>query len=677
MIGFKSTSIIVIVLLFCDSIFAQVNQDYNTDYIPLKSNGEIPAIYKQLLSERYKNDLEVDSNDFIENKDHLKLNYNLELRLFSGQTSFGDELTLYINNVADELLKDNLSLRNELNIFLNKSPIFNASASKKGIISVNVGLLNYLDTEAELAFILAHEISHYQEKHATKTYKFNKDFSDSKRPKKETMSENLEKRMKFTKDHEVEADSIGFYIFSKSNYKASSVRGLLEKLHYSYLPFYSKKFNQNFFNDENFILPKYLFLDSVKAISSILNKTNERSHRYDTHPDVPERLSRAETLINMNKDLTSQKEFIVESEAHFKKIKLTAHFESIQLELSFRNYGKVIYLSSILLEEFPNNKYLHFSICKALYCLAKYKNAEEYHYAADSYTSAEGEIQQVHYLFRKLSKIQLNVLAIKYIMKTKNKFKNSSFLEAIEKDLIKELVINSKKEDYSYYTHSIEESIPDSKFEQKAFFNEFKEEAYQTMYSSYLPELDKIKVFDNLSYKDRIKIKKEKEKKYKKEGRKIFLKKAILLDPQYSKIRNGKIFVFKSLRKRKAFTEDIISISAKSGISLTNLNSQNIRNSDSETFSDLMYLKFWLGESLSHGNISIIPIFSDQTDKIIEKYNTKYIMFNTMIDGEFERYSFRLLNLKTGKTMYKNFKYDFSSGTTNLFIKKDIQNIIN
>jgi len=658
-------------------VCSQINQNFEQDYIPMKSKGEIPLIFQQLLSERYEDDLDADSTDFIEDKDHLKLNYNLEQRLFSGKISFGDELTVYINRVADELLKDNLSLRNELNIFISKSPVFNASASKKGIITINIGVLNSIKTEAELAFILAHEISHYAEKHATKSYKFNKEFSDSKRPRKETMSENIEKRMKFSKDHEIEADSLGFYLFLNSNYSISSVKSLLNKLHYSYLPYTLKAFDRNFFNDENFILPDKLFLDTVKSISSISEKNEERSHRYDSHPDVPERLSNVDEIINVTKNLHGDKEFIIESKEYLEKIKLVAHFESIQLELSYRNYGKVIYLSSILLEDFPNNKYLHFAICKALYCLAKYKNADEYHYAADSYTSVEGEIQQVHHMLRKLSKLQLNVLAIKQIAKTKKKYSDNIFLETIEKDLIKEIVTINKIDDYSYFTHSIKEGLVDSRFEQAAFFKEFNEEHYQLTFNSFLPELEKIKELDNLSYKERMKRKKEKKKKIDKEGRQILLSKAILLDPQYLKMRNGKLYVFKSLKKRRKFTDDIIAMSINKGISLESLNSLDIRNSNSESFSDLMYLKMWMNESLSHGKISIIPIFSDQTDEIIEKYGTKYILFNTMIDGDYERYSFRLLNLETGRTEYKRFKYDFSSSGINQYIKEDIENIIN
>ena len=45
------------------------------------------------------------------------------------------------------------------------SPDINAFALPGGLIYVNRGLLAYLDTEAELAGVLAHEIGHITERH--------------------------------------------------------------------------------------------------------------------------------------------------------------------------------------------------------------------------------------------------------------------------------------------------------------------------------------------------------------------------------------------------------------------------------------------------------------------------------------------------------------------------------
>ena len=53
----------------------------------------------------------------------------------------------------------------EFSFTLLDSPDINAFALPGGLIYVNRGLLAYLDTEAELAGVLAHEIGHITERH--------------------------------------------------------------------------------------------------------------------------------------------------------------------------------------------------------------------------------------------------------------------------------------------------------------------------------------------------------------------------------------------------------------------------------------------------------------------------------------------------------------------------------
>jgi len=79
--------------------------------------------------------------------------------LLSGDKLFNDPLTIYVNKVADELLKNEPELRKKIKIYVTKSSDVNAHAFDKGFIFINVGLLAQLENEAQLAFILSHEIN--------------------------------------------------------------------------------------------------------------------------------------------------------------------------------------------------------------------------------------------------------------------------------------------------------------------------------------------------------------------------------------------------------------------------------------------------------------------------------------------------------------------------------------
>ena len=75
------------------------------------------------------------------------------------------ELDAYVRQVGERLLAQSGITSPEFTFTLLDSPDINAFAMPGGFIYVNRGLLAYLDTEAELAGVLAHEIGHITERH--------------------------------------------------------------------------------------------------------------------------------------------------------------------------------------------------------------------------------------------------------------------------------------------------------------------------------------------------------------------------------------------------------------------------------------------------------------------------------------------------------------------------------
>ena len=75
------------------------------------------------------------------------------------------ELDAYVRQVGERLLAKSGITSPEFTFTLLDSPDINAFAMPGGFIYVNRGLLAYLDTEAELAGVLAHEIGHITERH--------------------------------------------------------------------------------------------------------------------------------------------------------------------------------------------------------------------------------------------------------------------------------------------------------------------------------------------------------------------------------------------------------------------------------------------------------------------------------------------------------------------------------
>ena len=75
------------------------------------------------------------------------------------------DLDAYVREVGERLLQKSGITKPIFSFTLLDSPDINAFALPGGLIYVNRGLLAYLDTEAELAGVLAHEIGHITERH--------------------------------------------------------------------------------------------------------------------------------------------------------------------------------------------------------------------------------------------------------------------------------------------------------------------------------------------------------------------------------------------------------------------------------------------------------------------------------------------------------------------------------
>lgn len=78
-------------------------------------------------------------------------------------------LTRYINKVSTDIQPQIIKEKFELRFFVMRDPSVNAFALPNGNIYLNIGLLNRLDNESQLAFVMAHEAAHVINRHAFKS----------------------------------------------------------------------------------------------------------------------------------------------------------------------------------------------------------------------------------------------------------------------------------------------------------------------------------------------------------------------------------------------------------------------------------------------------------------------------------------------------------------------------
>ena len=198
-------------VLIAGTSFSQQNLKEN--YSPLKSSGQLPDVFTQNIRNVIQNDIS-ELNKKGENDKSLKstylteANYEIEKIVKSGNALINDDVTNYLNKLADVILKNNKALRDELHIYTLKSPVVNAYSYDKGYIFIDIGLIAQVETEAQLAYILCHEISHYTKKHHINGYVQNKKLDRQNYDR--NSEDKLIEKCQYSKESESEADIEGF-----------------------------------------------------------------------------------------------------------------------------------------------------------------------------------------------------------------------------------------------------------------------------------------------------------------------------------------------------------------------------------------------------------------------------------------------------------------------------------
>jgi hypothetical protein len=197
----------------------------------------------------------------------LESTFSIDNFLASGSVLFNDEVTVYLDQVLSELLKPHPELRKQVRVYAVKSSGVNAFTTNDGMIFVNLGLLSRLENEAQLAFILSHEVVHFQKKHAINAYATNVEISKARGNYRDlSISERGFAKSSYSKELESEADISGADLYSKSAYAKDSVDGVFKILSRADFPAMWPRFNKQFFESGLFVFPDSLNLIKVRPI---------------------------------------------------------------------------------------------------------------------------------------------------------------------------------------------------------------------------------------------------------------------------------------------------------------------------------------------------------------------------------------------------------------------------
>jgi len=440
-----------LLLISFASVSAQV--DFN-QYLPIVCQGEIPADLTadaKLNYERKAIKIEDSEkgkrrqND--EKEFYLQNNFSIQDFLVSGQVLYNDTFTRYIEKIADVLLKDNSKLRDRLRFYTVKSPDVNAFATQEGIVFVNIGLISSAKSEAQIAYVLAHEISHFTEGHVLQGFlETRKIVRGEGYYRYQDYYSRLRSFFRYSRDSEYEADEKGWEIYSKSPYYKGAVQGVFDMLLYAHIHYDSVDFQPKNLEERSFKFPPNYTLETVEK----LHVNENREDNFSTHPNAKDRKKRAFEMVG--KDSTGGKLYVV-SQTTFQGLQKIARYEMLRYYISNTRFADAYYHALLLEESYETGEYIDFMKGMALYGLAKHFNTRGKRRSVIlPYEDVQSLPQRYYYFLHQLSNKEMTILALRENSKLHEKYPSSEFFKQVQTDLMRVLITENKSRPEEFYS---------------------------------------------------------------------------------------------------------------------------------------------------------------------------------------------------------------------------------
>ena len=650
---------VITFLVSVSSLFGQ--QDFNK-FQTLISKGEIPADFSALTYTKIREDLKNDRTDLRGKKEKIFLegiHYSIDELLHSGLVIYGDEVSQYVSKVADNLLKNDKDLRSKLRFYTLKSNMTNAFSTDQGIVFVTTGLISQLTSEAQLALVLGHEISHFTQKHVVETFDW--------RIKNARQNNRIEKLSQYSKDKEFEADKIGLKLYNEAGYAKSEIIPTFDVLMFSYLPFDEVEIPKTYWNTDRMYIPADYFPTEKYDIKAEEDSDDSKS----SHPNIRKRKNA------MEKELSSfgnwgDKVNILGAEK-FNYIREICRFESVRTDVIDANYADVLYSIFLLEKDYPKSLYLQRMKAKAWLGIAQLKEVNQLNNKLQKSNTYEGEVAAVHFFLRKLDKISAATVALRQIEDIRRQNDTDREIKAIWDRMVKTVANMRKFELSAFSTMSYNEANEEfqktksdtltnapvaedgekEKLSKYAKIKKKKEADNPENFNTekfYLYALgDLIKSDDFLAkyneYKalEEAKEKKEEDLRMMSNSERKKLKKKedanvlrlgvtdmLFVEPIVHRYSKGSINHIKSEKLAEDFSEAINETSKDLGMSVTTISSATLKKLGTAGFNERAVLLSYLMQLSEQDNIDVFPVDFDLLDDIKTNYATSKVMFSIL-----------------------------------------------
>lgn len=429
----KSIWLLFISLLILRTLCAQ--DPKQSDPVRIFANGPVPDLFLPVhtLNEIYNpsggsspgRELSgKETDDFL-----ASVNYATDGIVKSGRLLYDDTISRFLGNILNILLAEHPEIRSRINVYAHKSTVVNAFMLPNGMLFVNLGLIANATCEADIAFILAHEIVHYTRQHSINLHieGLSKEWSEE-----QFIFDYLAYHHR-SRIQEAEADEAGLReYFLRTDYNHEAVYRAFEIMQFGHLPFEEMPLMREEVETEFYRFPEKYYADNVKSISNKSIATDTLS----THPAIPERIRKVREILEKSQGDGGNR--FIAPEQDFIYIRDLARYECICQDLIDGKYTEAFYNSRVMLENHPGSHNIEIARVAALYGLAKIKRAGMSSKIPPE-KDTEGAMHTVVRFIRRASARDASLLALRYAWNTKKKYPDDRYLEQVCNDLLTDI----------------------------------------------------------------------------------------------------------------------------------------------------------------------------------------------------------------------------------------------
>jgi hypothetical protein len=348
--------------------------------------------------------------------------------LQSSRAVTAPEANGYLQSVLQKIIDANSELKGkELRVIFSRDWWPNAYSMGDGTIAVNAGLMVFLENEAELVFIICHELSHYYLQHTQKAIKKFVEAVNSPALKEELkklskqeykVNQRLEELMKtlvfdsrqHSRSSEAEADMQAFRFMKKTGYDCNAIESslrLLDKIDDT--AFYRPLNLERVLNFSDYPFKKR-WTQKESVIFGQLNEddgplTPQEKDSLKTHPDCSTRIL---LLSDSIKKTPAGKNFLADEKA-FNKLKKDFFPEIVEECYKEENLSRNLYYCLQMLQANENISLAIYSVARCLNEL--YENQKNHMVGLTIDLENKAYPDDYNLLLRMLSRMRLDEIA--------------------------------------------------------------------------------------------------------------------------------------------------------------------------------------------------------------------------------------------------------------------------